>query len=115
LNLVEHLNAEIGLGAIADLHSAKRWLHGTFLRVRLQHNPSHYRIQGDTNGQNLDERLEKICATGITQLVTHELVDDKATLKLTPYGEAMARYYVSLTTMATIVNIPTKPKPSEIV
>ena len=34
LNLIEHLNAEIGLGTVFDVPSAKRWLSGTFLFVR---------------------------------------------------------------------------------
>ena len=84
--------------------------------MRLQDNPGHYRIEGDTKGHNLDERLEKICSTAIAQLVKHKLIDEgKRSLKLTPYGEAMARYYVNLTTMANVVEIPQKPKLSELV
>lgn len=115
LNLIEHLNAEIGLGTIHDLPSAKRWLESTFLRVRLQHNPRHYRIEGDTGGNSLDERLGHICANGISELHDHDLVNRDPHLKTTEYGEAMARYCVDLTTMKAILGLPPKPKLSEIV
>lgn len=115
LNLIEHLNAEVGLGTIHDLPSAKRWLEGTFLRVRLQHNPQHYHIEGDTGGNSLDERLEHICANGISELQKHGLVNSNLHLKTTEYGEAMARYYMDLETMKAILDMPPKPKLSEIV
>lgn len=115
LNLIEHLNAEIGLGTVTDLYSAKRWLQGTFLRVRLQENPRYYHIEGDTGGCSLDERLEKICTAAVSQLTEHGLVVEKSRLKLTEYGEAMTRYYVNLATMIAILNLPDKAKPSEIV
>lgn len=115
LNLVEHMNAEIGLGTINDIHSAKRWLQGTFLRVRLQENPRYYKIEGDTAAGNLDERLEKICTSAVSQLTEHDLVKDESRLRLTEYGEAMARYYVNIDTMIAIIGLQKQPKPSEIV
>ncbi|KAI9847145.1 MAG: Sec63, partial [Pleopsidium flavum] len=54
LNLIDHLNAEIGLGTITDLRSAKKWLAGTFLYVRLKQNPDHYKLDGDTSSHNLE-------------------------------------------------------------
>lgn len=115
LNLVEHVNAEIGLGTIIDMQTAKKWLHGTFLRIRIQDNPSHYRIEGDTSGSNLDDRLEKICRAVISQLVDNELAVHGMKFSLTEYGEAMARYYVDLPTMVSILGLQEKPKISEIV
>lgn len=109
------MNAEIGLGTINDIHSAKRWLQGTFLRVRLQENPRYYKIDGDTAAGNLDERLEKICTSAVSQLTEHDLVKDESRLRLTEYGEAMARYYVNIDTMIAIIGLPKQPKPSEIV
>ncbi|GAB7350483.1 hypothetical protein MBLNU459_g1077t2 [Dothideomycetes sp. NU459] len=114
LNLIEHLNAEIGLGTIIDLPSAKKWLEGTFLRVRLQHNPGHYRIEGDSGGGILDKRLEHICANAISELQKFDLVTAAPALKTTEYGEAMARYYMPFTTMKAILGLPSKPKLSEI-
>ena len=115
MNLVEHLNAEIGIGTVTDILSAKKWLHSTFLRVRLKENPSHYRIDGDRKGRSVDERLEEICSTALSQLLKYELVEDKINLTLTESGEAMARYYVSLPTMVAIVGLSARSKSSEIV
>lgn len=115
LNLIEHMNAEIGLGTVTDLHTAKRWLKGTFLRVRLQENPRHYRIEGDSNAGNLDERLDKICAAAVSQLTENDLVRDDPRLRLSDYGEAMARYYINIDTMIAIMDLAKQPRPSEIV
>lgn len=115
LNLIEHLNAEIGLGTVTDLYSAKRWLAGTFLYVRLQQNPEHYRLNGDLFGHNLDDRLERICRKDIDLLQELDLTTRDARLQATELGDAMARYYVKFDTMKAILHLPPKPKLSEIV
>jgi ATP-dependent DNA helicase HFM1/MER3 len=115
LNLIEHLNAEIGLGMIPDLYAAKTWLAGTFLRVRLEDNPTHYQIQGDTPGRDLGARMEQICCNAISRLEKLELIETHPTFKSTEYGEAMARYYMNISTMELILSLPRKPKISEIV
>ena len=115
LNLVEHLNSEIGLGMVPDLSAAKKWLAGTFLRVRLEDNPAHYRIQGDTPERDLNARLERICTNAIAQLEELALIETHPQYKTTEYGEAMARYCVNITTMKMIIELPRKPKISEIV
>ncbi|KAI4723607.1 P-loop containing nucleoside triphosphate hydrolase protein [Aureobasidium sp. EXF-10727] len=114
LNLVEHLNAEIGLGMIPDLQAARKWLAGTFLKVRLEDNPTHYQMHGDTPNRNLGARLEQICENAISKLRRLELIEHGPTLKSTEYGDAMARYYMSLATMESILSLPRKPKISEI-
>ncbi|THV90660.1 P-loop containing nucleoside triphosphate hydrolase protein [Aureobasidium pullulans] len=114
LNLVEHLNAEIGLGMVPDLCAAKKWLAGTFLRVRLEDNPTHYQIKGDTPDRDLGARLEQICDSAISQLQELGLIECTPSFKTTDYGEAMARYYMNITTMETILSLPRKPKISEI-
>ncbi|KAK6006025.1 hypothetical protein QM012_006435 [Aureobasidium pullulans] len=114
LNLVEHLNAEIGLGMIPDLSAAKKWLAGTFLKVRLKDNPMHYHINGDTPDRNLGARLERICESALSKLKRLELIEQGSSLQCTEYGDAMARYYVDITTMESILGLPRKPKISEI-
>ena len=59
LHLIEHLNAEIVLRTIRDMETAKRWLEGTFLYVRLQRNSGHYKVEGDRSDASQD------MATGI--------------------------------------------------
>ncbi|KAK5119691.1 hypothetical protein LTR85_007267 [Meristemomyces frigidus] len=113
-NLIDHLNAEIGLGTITSASSAKKWLSGTFLYVRLKENPEHYKLDGDAPGRNLDERLENICAKGIALLEETDLVTSAPKLHCTEFGDAMARYYLQFDTMRTILALPPKAKVSEI-
>lgn len=115
LNLIDHLNAEIGLGTVTDVHTAKRWLIGTFFYVRLQRNPNHYRLAGDVGGNSLDERLEHICSRDISLLSAYNLVSDDSQLKSTEFGDAMARYYLQFDTMKVLLGLPRRAKLSEIV
>lgn len=113
-NLIDHLNAEIGLGTIHNASSAKNWLSGTFLYVRLKENPEHYRIDGDASGRNLDERLENICSKAIVLLEEHDLVQKAPKLRCTEFGDAMARYYIRFDTMKNLICLPPQAKTSEI-
>ncbi|KAI9664828.1 MAG: Sec63 [Bathelium mastoideum] len=115
LNLIEHLNAEIGLGTIYDMETAITWLRGTFLHVRLQENPSHYRLPGDTTEVlSLNDRLEHILSSNIASLQQNDLVQDGPKLQCSEHGDAMARYYVQFETMKIILGLPPKAKVSEI-
>ncbi|KAK5132736.1 hypothetical protein LTR08_008702 [Meristemomyces frigidus] len=113
-NLIDHLNAEIGLGTITSASSAKKWLSGTFLYVRLKDNPEHYKLDGDAPGRNLDERLENICSKGIALLEENRLVQATPKLHCTEFGDAMARYCLQFETMRTILALPPRAKVSEI-
>lgn len=98
-----------------DLHSAKKWLAGTFLYIRLRENPNHYRLEGDSGSGSLDERLERICDRSVSLLREHELVEDGSTLRSTEFGDAMARYYLQFQTMKVFLSLQPKAKLSEIV
>lgn len=115
LNLIDHLNAEIVLGTVTDTHTAKRWLSGTFLYVRLKKNPEHYRLNGDTTRRNLHETIANICERDVDLLIKHELCDAQGKLRSTEFGVAMARYYLRFETMKTILCLPPKARKSEIV
>ena len=117
LNLVDHLNAEIGLGTIYDMESAKKWLAGTFLYVRLVQNPGYYKIDGDSTNQDLGERIESICQRDLSLLKDTGLVleDSNSTFKATEFGNTMARYYVTFQTMRVILGLGSQPKISDIV
>ncbi|MCJ1284418.1 Sec63 [Xylographa opegraphella] len=114
LNLIDHLNAEIGLGTINDLCTAKRWLAGTFLYVRLGQNPKHYKLDGDVAERSLDERIAQICDRDIRLLQETQLVTMGQKLKSTEFGSAMARYYVKFETMSVFLSLPPRAKMSEI-
>lgn len=115
LNLIEHLNAEIGLGTIYDLYTAKRWLSGTFLFVRLARNPNHYKLDGDLAGQNLDDRIERVCQRDLDLLENAHLICAREKLEATEFGNAMAQYYVRFETMRILLALPTRSKTSDIV
>ncbi|KAJ5606509.1 hypothetical protein N7510_009290 [Penicillium lagena] len=104
LNLIEHLNAEIGLGNVSDVDSAAKWLAGTFLFIRLRRNPTHYKLKEDANQDDEDEMLQRICEKDIKLLQENGLVESDA-LRSTQFGEAMARYYIRFETMKTLLSL----------
>jgi ATP-dependent DNA helicase HFM1/MER3 len=114
-NLIDHMNAEIGLGTIRDLESARKWLGGTFLYVRLQHNPAHYKLKNARSGQSIEEQVDDICFRDISLLREHNLVLGDEHFRSTEFGHAMARYYVHFETMKVVMGIQQKATPSEIV
>jgi ATP-dependent DNA helicase HFM1/MER3 len=114
-NLIDHMNAEIGLGTIPDLASARKWLKGTFLYVRLQQNPNHYKLEGSRSGENVEEQVDKICSRDIALLQEHNLAMGEEHFRCTEFGHAMARYYVHFETMKVFMGIQAKVTPSEIV
>ena len=115
LNLVDHMNAEIGLGTISDLQSARKWLRGTFLYVRLQQNPNFYKLDGSRSGQTIEEQVDDICFRDITLLRETNLISGEQYFRSTEFGQAMARYYVNFDTMKTFMGLGWKSTPSEIV
>lgn len=114
LNLIDHLNAEIGLGNIRDIESAAKWLAGTFLFVRLRRNPTHYNLKEGANHEDEDELLRQICEKDVNLLRECELVETES-LSSTQFGEAMARYYIRFETMKTLLSLKPKATLSETV
>ncbi|KAB8273394.1 Sec63 Brl domain-containing protein [Aspergillus minisclerotigenes] len=104
LNLIDHLNAEIGLGNVTSVESAIRWLAGTFLFVRLRRNPTHYQLREGANREDEDEMLRQICEKDIRLLQESNLVTTER-LRSTQFGDAMARYYVRFETMKTFLTL----------
>jgi ATP-dependent DNA helicase HFM1/MER3 len=117
LNLIDHLNAEIGLGTVSDIPTAKKWLGGTFLFVRLRRNPNHYKLKGKESARCWDENelLEQICDKDLKLLQDVNLVSSEGKLKCTEFGDAMARYSIKFETMKVVLSLPPKAKSSEIV
>ncbi|PYH46886.1 putative DEAD/DEAH box DNA helicase (Mer3) [Aspergillus saccharolyticus JOP 1030-1] len=113
LNLIDHLNAEIGLGNVTDIDSAIRWLGGTFLFVRLRRNPAHYQLQENAHIEEEDELLRQICEKDIRLLQECGLVTVNG-LRSTSFGDAMARYYVRFETMRTLLTLKPQSTVSQI-
>ncbi|KAF3388416.1 ATP-dependent DNA helicase MER3 [Penicillium rolfsii] len=104
LNLIEHLNAEIGLGNVTDVQSAIKWLASTFLFVRLRRNPTHYKLKEGASEDDEDELLRQICEKDIKLLQEFGLVENEK-LGLTLFGDAMARYYIQFETMKKLLSL----------
>jgi ATP-dependent DNA helicase HFM1/MER3 len=115
LNLIEHLNSEIGLGTVHDVYSAKRWLAGTFLNVRMRKNPTYYKFSCDTGSRDADERLEGVCERDIELLKSTKLVTEDQRFTCTEYGQAMSKYMVPFETMKLLLSIPRNSKITQIV
>ncbi|KAB8296775.1 hypothetical protein EYC80_002192 [Monilinia laxa] len=110
LNLIEHLNSEIGLRTIKTAYEAKVWLGGTFLSVRMRQNPNYYKFSGVIPSRNTDEQLELVCERDIKLLQDYDLVTKEEAFSCTEYGAAMSRYMVRFETMKLILSIPRQSK-----
>lgn len=115
LNLIEHLNSEIGLGTVHNLYTAKTWLGGTFLSVRMKKNPKYYTFISAIGSRDADERLELVCERDIKLLQDAKLITSEARFACTKYGEAMSKYMVKFDTMQLLLSIPEHAKISRIV
>lgn len=114
LNLIDHLNAEIGLGNISNVETAVKWLAGTFLFVRLRRNPTHYKLKEGANQEDEEELLRNICEKDIGLLRESGLVEAES-LGSTQFGDAMARYYIQFETMKVLLSLKPQANLSEIV
>lgn len=114
LNLIDHLNAEIGLGNVTNVESAMRWLAGTFLFVRLRRNPTHYKLKEDADENDEDEMLRRICEKDIKLLQDCSLISSE-NLRSTPFGDSMARYYVRFETMKILLTLKPQATMSQMV
>jgi ATP-dependent DNA helicase HFM1/MER3 len=115
LNLIGHLNSEIGLGTIHNLDTAKRWLSKTFLSVRMRQNPSYYKLEGIPQSTDADERLRLVCERDVKLLQENQLVSEKERFMCTEYGHAMSRYMVQFETMKLLLSLPRHAKTEQIV
>ncbi|KAJ5679817.1 Nucleotide-sugar transporter [Penicillium macrosclerotiorum] len=113
LNLIDHLNAEIGLGNVTDVESAIKWLAGTFLFVRLRRNPTCYKLKEGASQEDEDALLRQICEKDIRLLQDCGLVAT-GQLSSTKFGDAMARYYIRFETMKALLALKPQANISEI-
>ncbi|KAI1077275.1 hypothetical protein F5B20DRAFT_593082 [Whalleya microplaca] len=105
-NLLEHLNSEIGLRTIQDIETAKRWISGTFLSVRVRQAPSLYDLENVRNAADADEKMEEWCERDVQLLQQTSLVTQHSPFSCTEYGHAMSRYMVRFETMKLLLSIP---------
>lgn len=105
-NLLEHLNSEIGLGTIQDIQTAKKWINGTFLSVRVRQSPSLYNIDNVKSATGAEEQMEEWCERDVKLLQDNGLVTKHTPLMCTEYGQAMSRYMIQFETMILLLSIP---------
>ena len=97
------------------MNSAKKWLQGTFLYVRLNKNPNHYKIDSNPIEKCLNDSIERICQRDINLLYHNNLVTSDKNFKSTEFGDAMARYYVRFESMQKLLSLQPQARMSEIV
>lgn len=98
------------------MESAKSWLRSTFLYVRLNRNPTHYKLEQRGGSNDINRSLEEICEKNLNLLDESGLILTKDSgLRCSELGDAMARYYVKFGTMQTILALEEKAKVPEVV
>jgi ATP-dependent DNA helicase HFM1/MER3 len=97
LNLCEHINAEIGLGTINNMHSARVWLKSSFLFQRIKCNPSYYQIGKDAD-KSWERKLDEMVAKTVQELEANKLIQhsdcsngERGVLRSTEYGDIMSK------------------------
>ena len=114
LQLVEHMNAEIGLGTIMDIQSAKVWLCSTYFFVRCLLNPTHYGVSQHADA--IDRMVEEKCRQSLEILQNEGLVENiDGKLQTTAYGGAAARYCLRLPTITRIMGTKDQAKLKDVV
>lgn len=102
--LVEHINAEVSLGTLKNIESTIQWLKSTFLYIRIKQNPKYYEL--NENSAGIDDTLEALCRKDIELLSQVGLINISGQeLRITPYGEAMAKYYVRFETSYVLLQL----------
>ncbi|OBZ69133.1 putative ATP-dependent DNA helicase HFM1 [Grifola frondosa] len=98
LNLSEHINSEIGLGTITNLHTAKQWL------------------QNSTAPKQWQARIEDMVMQSVAKLKESELVtcseEDTDSLCSTDFGDIMSK--VRQYSMSLILKLPERATVREI-
>jgi ATP-dependent DNA helicase HFM1/MER3 len=105
-NLIEHLNAEIGLRTVSNVDSAKHWLRTSFFFQRLQRNPAHYSA-GLQAGQSWQDWLDTLVCTTVKTLQESGLVslsEDGKSLLATELGEIMNKVGFTYIPLATLLS-----------
>ncbi|SPO26839.1 related to HFM1 - DNA/RNA helicase [Ustilago trichophora] len=109
-NLVEHVNAEIGLRGRTTEAQIEAWIRQSFMWIRLQKNPTYYLSQEEGIGlDSVEEILKHLCTKTLTALQEASLVscsDQSAEIVSTEYGEIMSRFFIRHKSMLALMGIP---------
>nr|WJN24856.1 meiosis specific DNA helicase [Pseudozyma thailandica] len=112
-DLVEHVNAEVGLRARTTEAEISAWIRQSFMWIRLQKNPTHYLSQDEGIGlDSIEDILQHLCTKTLRALQDATLIscsdvdDATAEIKSTEYGDIMSRFFLRHKTMLALMTIP---------
>ena len=109
-NLIEHVNAEVGLQGRMTEAQIQNWIRQSFMWTRLHKNPTYYLSKDEGIClDSLEDILHHLCSKTLAALQAASLVsysDGTAEVKPTEYGEIMSRYFLRHKTMLALMKIP---------
>nr|WJN24852.1 meiosis specific DNA helicase [Farysia itapuensis] len=108
-NLVEHVNAEIGLRGKASTEQMESWLRRSFMWARIQKNPTYYLTREEGIGLDSNEEILRfLCSKTMTILKNSSLITctgHGSELASTEYGDIMSRFFLRHGTMLALMNL----------
>ncbi|SOV07340.1 related to HFM1 - DNA/RNA helicase [Ustilago sp. UG-2017a] len=109
-DLVEHVNAEVGLRGRTTEAQIKDWIRQSFMWTRLQKNPTYYLSKDEGIGlDSVEEILQHLCTKTLVALQVASLIscpEDSAEIISTEYGDIMSRFFLRYKTMLAIMSMP---------
>lgn len=109
-NLVEHVNAEIGLRGRTTEAQIEAWIRQSFMWIRLQKNPTYYLSQEEGIGlDSVEDILKHLCSKTLATLRQASLItcsDQSPEIASTEYGEIMSRFFIRHRSMLALMEIP---------
>ena len=105
-----HLNAEIASAGshMSDIVVCLRWLKSTFLSIRMQANPSHYKLTQKIDANSLDSHLKSLLVRNLHKLAAHGMIrqaDDGLGVQPLLLGTIMARFCIAFDTMCSFPQV----------
>ncbi|EGG08721.1 uncharacterized protein MELLADRAFT_84583 [Melampsora larici-populina 98AG31] len=105
LNLTEHINSEVNIGTITSHASALRWIHNSFLSIRIRKNPQNYSIGGAAELPG-DHQLEIFVDNALNLLAKDGLIEQHdGEIHPTDLGEIMSRHCLRHKTFLILVSL----------
>ncbi|KAJ1018815.1 hypothetical protein NDA16_004620 [Ustilago loliicola] len=109
-NLVEHVNAEVGLRGRTTEAQIKDWIRQSFMWTRLQKNPTYYLSKEEGIGlDSVEEILQHLCTKTLVALQVASLIscpEQSAEIISTEYGDIMSRFFLRYNTMLALMAMP---------
>eukprot|EP00055_Hartaetosiga_balthica_P010039 m.41520 g.41520 ORF g.41520 m.41520 type:complete len:2056 (-) comp7002_c0_seq1:116-6283(-) len=98
--LMDHLNAEISLGTVANLNEAVNWLSYTYLHVRMRKNPHVYGLlprdlERDPQLFNHREEMIRIAARKLDEAKMIRFQDGLGYMNTTDLGRVASNFYIN--------------------